>query len=298
MPGTLMLAIVLALALAVAFGLFTEFLRRNQGSMVFRPLALTDPYKPDPADRGLKYESVTFDNPDGDTLYGWWVPAAGKSPATTLLFCHGNAGHLADRLDSVEFYARFGLNVLIFDYRGYGLSGGVPSEEGLYADARTAWDYLTRDRGIDPARIVVLGRSLGGGVASELATRVQPAGLLLESTFTSIPDMAIARYPYMPVHRFLRYRFDTIDRLPRISAPVFQAHSQDDAVVPYSHGLRLAATRPDSQLVTLRGSHSGAYMASLDVYAPALADFLARHELPRAPGPDMNYPSARTMGSD
>ena len=145
---------------------------------------------------GLAYEALRLKTEDGETLAAWWIPAQRAAP--TLLFFHGNAGDIGDRLGSIRTFHDMGLNVLIFDYRGYGESTGKPSEPGTYADAMAAWTYLNAERGIPPSRIVVFGRSLGGAVASWLAARVDPGALILESTFTSAPAMAHGMFPFLP----------------------------------------------------------------------------------------------------
>ena len=135
----------------------------------------------------LAYEQLTLDTEDGVRIDGWFVPASSGGP--TVLFFHGNAGNISHRLESIQIFHELGLNVLIFDYRGYGRSTGKPSEQGLYRDADAAWFYLTNIRGIDAKEIVLFGRSMGGAVATRLAAKTQPAAVIVESTFTSVPDM-------------------------------------------------------------------------------------------------------------
>lgn len=125
-----------------------------------------------PQDIGLSYDEVRIDTADGVALHGWYVPA--PQARGTLLFLHGNAGNISHRLDSLRIFHRLGLNVLIFDYRGYGQSAGRPSEVGTQQDVLAAWRYLTVTRGETPARIVLFGRSLGAALAAWLATREQP----------------------------------------------------------------------------------------------------------------------------
>ncbi len=229
-----------------------------------------------PAERGLRYQTVTVGTDDGERLHGWFVPA--DDARGVLLFFHGNAGNISHRLESIELFNRLGLAVLIIDYRGYGRSTGHPGEAGLYRDARAAWRYLTGSRGIEPRRIVVFGRSLGAAVAARLAAEVSPAALIIESAFTSVADLAARQYPVFPVRMLLRHRYDTAAALAGVEAPVMVIHSRDDEIVPLAHGRRLyrSAPRP-RQWLELRGGHDGAFLTSRERYQQALDAFLARY---------------------
>ena len=160
--------------------------------------------KTTPAASGMPYEEIALVASDGVRLTGWYMPLAGARG--TVLFCHGNAGNISYLLDVAAGAHKLGLGVLLFDYRGYGQSEGVPSEEGTYRDAAAAWDYLVAEAGVSPERIVVIGRSLGGPIAAWLAREKQPAALFLEETFTSIPELGRELYPIFPVGLLARYR--------------------------------------------------------------------------------------------
>jgi fermentation-respiration switch protein FrsA (DUF1100 family) len=176
-----------------------------------------------------------------------------------LLWFHGNAGHLADRYQIIRQLVQLPAEVFILDYRGYGRSEGSPSEQGLYMDGQAAWDYLVDDRGIAPQRIVLFGRSLGGAVAVDLAGRpgVRPAGLIVESSFTSVPDMAAAVMPIMP-RVLIRTKMDSISKISRIDLPKLIVHSRDDDIIPIGHGRSLFEAAGDpKQFLELRGmSHN------------------------------------------
>ena len=155
---------------------------------------------------GLGFTNVTFSTEDGEQLDGWYVPAT--NARATLVHFHGNAGNIGHRLELLLIFHRLGLNVVLFDYRGYGRSTGSPGEEGIYRDAEAVWKFLTHTRGEAPQRIVLHGQSLGGAVAAHLAAKVRPAALILESSFTSAPDIAADVYPWLPARRLARLRFD------------------------------------------------------------------------------------------
>ena len=225
-----------------------------------------------PAARGLAYEDVALRTSDGVTLSAWWVPAPEQRGAVLLL--HGNAGNISHRIDYLAMFHRLGYSTLIVDYRGYGLSTGEPSEEGTYRDAEVCWAWLEA-RGVAARDIVVFGESLGGGVATWIAERRTPRALVLASTFTSIPDLAEAIYPYLPVRLLSRIRYDNLARLPNVAAPVLVMHSPDDEIVPYSHAERLhAAARPPKRLITLEGGHNDGLVFRRVAWVQGLAGFL------------------------
>lgn len=266
------LAALLVAGLLMGFAVWALF--RFQHRQIFKPARATGHLTPNPATRGVDYEDVFFAGADGLTLHGWYLPYAGAT--ATMLFCHGNRGNLGDRVDSVVFYRQLGLNVFALDYRGYGLSEGHPTEEGLYRDAQAAWDYLCDQRGVDAARIVILGRSLGGGVASHLAANTRPGAVIIESTFTSIADMARERFPRLPLWRLGGIAFNNLDRIDAIRAPLLLVHSADDDVIGYHHGRALAAkVGPNARFVTIAGAHSGGHLSSGEAYARPLREFLA-----------------------
>jgi fermentation-respiration switch protein FrsA (DUF1100 family) len=206
---------------------------------------------------GVTIEDRTFTASDGVTLHAWWCrpeAAAGPTAEMVVLWFHGNAGNLAQRADGLLALARLPAQVLIVDYRGYGRSAGRPSEEGLYRDGRAAWRHLTEDAGIDPDRIVLLGVSLGGAVAVDLATEVEPAGLILQSTFTSVPEMAAHHYPFIP-RWLVRTKLDSLAKIGRVRCPILVVHSAADEIVPFDHGRRLhAAAGSGARMVVVEGA--------------------------------------------
>ncbi len=232
---------------------------------------------PPPTALQLLTERVAFAAEDGVQLVGWIMPAATDTSRFWLLVCHGNAGNLS-QFDRPIHYAglrRLGLNLLAFDYRGYGESGGMPSEHGLYHDADAAYRYLREQRGVPAERIVVFGHSLGSAVAIDLASRTPVAGLIVEGGLISVVQRGQELYPFIPVRWIARTRFSSIEKIPRVSAPKLFLHAVADEVIPLSHGRRLfqAAAEPKT-FVELAGTHSDAFAIDSARYFGSIADFL------------------------
>jgi len=197
----------------------------------------------DPARLGLEAESLFLETEDDVRVHAFYVPGAGAGAGSrALLFLHGNAGNASHRLPNAALLADLGTDVLLLDYRGYGLSDGRPSERGVYADARAGLAHLERERGFAPERIVIFGRSLGGAVAVEVAGGRPLAGLVLESTFTSVSDMA--RRMLGPLGALLAGGFDSRARIAGVRAPLLFFHGDRDEIVPMALGRRLYEAAP------------------------------------------------------
>ena len=232
-----------------------------------------------PAEVGIDYQDVYLTTADGVRIHAWYIP--GRS-STTMLWLHGNAGNMGHRVPNLTLLNQLtGIGVFIIDYRGYGLSDGRPSEQGLYADAEAAFDYLVSEAGLDPVRDVVLfGRSLGVGAAAELATRHTVRCVILESGFTSVRDIAKATSPSwlaaaaMP---FLDARFDTLSKMDRIRSPVMIVHGDRDEVVPTQMAEQLYdAARDPKRIYIVKGAqHNDTYEAGGQAYFDALQEFIA-----------------------
>jgi hypothetical protein len=229
-----------------------------------------------PADAGLAFEDLALNTSDGERLGAWYVPGPTNARGTVIV-CHGNGGNIGDRLPALQALHRLGFNTLIFDYRGYGASTGKPSEQGTYRDARAAWDWLTQQRQTPTNRVVILGRSLGGAVASHLAAEVQPAGLVVEASFTSLPDLAASLYPIFPARLMCRFRYDNLAHLREVRCPVLVAHSPNDDMIPFAHGRRIfeAANEP-KEFATLKGTHNDGELMDDPDFLLTLDTFLAR----------------------
>jgi uncharacterized protein len=192
-------------------------------------------------------EDLAFETEDGERLHAWWLQSRAPSLGH-VLFCHGNAGHIGDRRPHLELLAAAGFDVLAFDYRGYGRSSGRPSEDGLYRDARAARAALARRPGADPARIVYFGESLGGAVALALALEQPPAGLVLQSTFTSVRDMARMHYPFIPP-ALVPDAYPSLRLIRALTAPLLVLHGDRDEIVPLIYGQALAEAAPGAKRV-------------------------------------------------
>lgn len=229
----------------------------------------------DPGDRGLDFEDIYFTASDGVRLNGWLVP--GRSD-TTLVWLHGNAGNIANRVDNIaEVRDALGVNVFIFDYRGYGRSEGTPSEKGTYLDAAAALEYLHSRDDVDPGRLVLFGRSLGCAVAAELASQVEVQGVVLESPFTSIRAMAKRAYPFLPgIGSFVRTRYDTLSKVGSIGAPVMVLHGDRDDIAPFDMGVAVfdAASSPKRFYRIEGAGHNDTFAVGGAPYYRALGEFL------------------------
>ena len=226
-----------------------------------------------PKDIGLDYTSVNIATSDGETLHGWWVPA--HDAKGTVLFFHGNAGNISHRINYLKMFKQLGYNTLLFDYRGYGQSSGVPSESGTYLDAQAAWRYLVETQGIVPAQIALYGESLGGAVAAWQAAREKPGMLVLASAFTSVPDMAAEIYPFLPVRWLARFHYNTLESLQSVTCPVFIAHSAEDEIVPFEQSQQLFKAAPEpKQFLFLAGGHNTGFIFKQPDWIKSLGVFM------------------------
>ena len=262
---------------ATAYLALLLLLRLSEGRLLYAPG--TRALLPPPPALGLAPERIAFAASDGTPLVAWLIRAAeGSSSARWLLVCHGNAGNLSD-VGRPAHYAglrALGLNILAFDYRGYGESGGSPTEAGLYADAEAAYRYLTDTLQVPAERIVLFGHSLGSTVAVELATRVSAAGLVLDGALASVTARAQEVYFYVPVRWIARSRYASIDKIGRVAMPKLFLHARADDVVPIGHGRRLfeAASEPKT-FVPLAGGHGDSFEIDSAAYFGAIRRFLA-----------------------
>jgi hypothetical protein len=222
---------------------------------------------------GLTYEDIYFDTEDKIKLNAWYIPA--KNPIATLLFCHGNAGNISHRLDSIRIFNELNLNVFIFDYRGYGKSKGKISEQGSYIDAKAAYDYILSHFEQDKNKIVIFGRSLGAAIAIDLATMVKAGALISESCFTSIERIGKEIYPFLPVKWLCTIKYDSLSKIKTISIPKLIIHSKNDEMIPFHHGKELFdAAKEPKQFYILTGSHNDSFLINETEYKQRIKNFL------------------------
>ena len=262
----------LVVAVAVLFVMFRWF----EHSQVYHP---TREFEASPLELHRPFEDVRFKAGDGVELHGWFFPASTNSLRAHLAFliCHGNGGNISHRLGLCAALLETGAGVFIFDYRGYGQSHGRPGEEGTYRDVQAAHAWL-RQKGFRAENIIAFGESLGGGVVSELALREPVGGLILQSTFTSIPDIGAELFPWLPVRWISTIQYDTRGKLRRIKAPVLVMHSRADDLVGFHHAEKLfAAANEPKMFCALRGEHNEAAWEQAE-FREAIGRLLKRME--------------------
>lgn len=246
------------------------------------------------AELGRPFEDIYFSAPDGVRLNAWFFPADADSPRRrfVVLICHGNGGNISHRLSLCQVLLQVGVNVLVFDYRGYGRSGGKLSEEGTYCDAQAAHAWL-RQKGFGPENIIAFGESLGGGIASELAVREPVGGLILQSTFTSIADLGAELFPWLPVRRLNTIKYDTLKKLARVRKPVLVMHSRRDGLIAFHHAERNFAAANEPKLFwEIEGEHNYSFTSDLGRWVEGVERFLRLVELAQRNEPDHSLKSA------
>ncbi len=263
---------ILLIPIGVYLG-FTALLLVFQSSFVYFPereLELT------PAAIGLSHEEVRFESADGLKLHGWFVQA--ENPRGTILYCHGNAGNISHRMESIRIFYGLQMNTFIFDYRGYGQSEGKPSEVGTYRDVEAAWLYLVNSRKLSTEEIVVFGQSLGGPIAAWSAKNNTPRALIIESSFTSIPDVGADVYPFFPIRWISRFKYQTMKYIRQADCPILVVHSVEDELISFKHGKKLfeAAAEP-KEFLEIRGGHNDGFFVSGETYIRGLNSFLSKY---------------------
>jgi len=273
METNLKLLSQLILVLLLVYVLFSALIYFRQDSLIFYPNFPSRELTSTPSHIGLSYESISLTTEDSTILHGWFI--SHPQEKAVVVFFHGNAGNISHRIQTIQLMHELALSVLIFDYRGYGKSQGKVSEKGLYLDAKAAWSYLTTSMGYENNDIVIWGRSLGAAIAANLAANKQAKAVILESTFTSVPDMASQLYPFLPVRWMSRYQLNVKQSVSAINSPLLIVHSRDDEIIPFSHGEKLFefANQPKSFLV-IQGSHDAGIFVSAKAYTNKVQVFL------------------------
>lgn len=241
-----------------------------QRSLLYHP---GSPPVLDPGVLNLEWESAALETEDGEKLEAWLIEA--PKARGCVLVSHGNAGSVEHRLGLAGSLVKMGFSVMLYDYRGFGNSTGDPSETGLYLDGTAAMEWLLANDW-QAERIVLWGESLGGGVATELATRFDCAALVLDHSFTSAVDAGSDVFPWLPVSLLSIDRYESLSKLPDVAEPLLIIHSPDDETISYEHAERLLEASPGAVLVTTEGGHNGLGFMSRASYRKHVREFLER----------------------
>ena len=264
LKGRLQQVLLLFLMMGAVFAFLRNFERRS----LFYPSKVIEFL---PKDSGLDFEDIFFQTSDNLKLNGWFIPSPGAK--FTILFCHANAGNISHRLEKINFFHQLGCNVFIFDYRGYGLSKGRPSEKGLYLDTKAAYEYLL-SRSLQANWIIGYGESLGSVAIIDLACRNRLSALIVEGAFSSGKDMARNIYPFLPYWIF-SLRLDSESKIKSIKVPKLIIHSPNDEIVPYALARKLyEAAPPPKEFLQIRGGHNSCFFDSEPLLKEKIADFL------------------------
>lgn len=275
----------LALRYAVISVLIIALIVLPLGYVLLRRFETSVTFQPERAPFGGRWRAperaadVWFHTEDGTRLHGWLFRASETESSATVIYFHGNGGNISYAAWVGEMLRARGLDVLLFDYRGYGQSGGEMSgERDLYADADAAYKFVVRELGVEPRRIALYGQSLGTVAASDVAVREDCGALILESGLSSASDMAATIFPWLPrvLHRFGKFRLETEAKLPRVRCPVFVAHGDRDSIIPVEQGRKLYAAAPEpKRLRIVEGAdHNDLTIVGGDAYLDALAAFI------------------------
>ena len=279
--GTLGLAVGLYLALIA-------YVKVNERRLVFHAELAKGPLLEPKAPFQPPHTRVDFTSADGTKLAGWVIPAtATDSSGLWVLVCHGNS-HNISQMEEPEFYSylrALGVNILVFDYRGFGESQGEPDEQGAYADARAAYDLLTTRYHVNAGQIIVYGHSLGTGVAVQLASTVKSGALILQAPYTSVPDLGARRYPFLPVKALAAYTFPSLERMPSVTQPLLVMHSPADSTIPLAMGeaLTKAAGSANKRFVSVAGGHNIAFKTDSATFFRAFREMVATVRSAAAP---------------
>lgn len=268
---------VLATVSLLGYAAVVGYFWGEQRHLVFEPspIILTTP-----ARSGLNYEDVRIPSGSGaeqGQLAGWWIPANDLN-APTILYFHGNLRNVSLRPDVMLRLHELGYNQLLVDYRGYGLStGGQPSEAKVYEDAESAWNWLTKQRNLPPSRTFIYGHSLGGAIATDLAVHhPEAAGLIIESSFSSMAAMGEKDYGFLPISLVLNQRFDTVSKIGQLKIPLLIIHGTNDQKIPWQMGRELYDRAPTPKNITLieGADHNNVASFAWLEYRAALSEFV------------------------
>jgi len=264
------------LILLIGIGLFL-FFRWFERANVWIP---SSTFYANPENLGMKYEEVFFKTSDDVRLHGWYIPA--DEPIASMLFMHGNGGNISYRVESLRQFHSINLNIFIFDYRGYGKSGGWLSEKGTYRDAQAAYEWLKEKTPDQP--IILFGRSLGGAIATHLANNIDASALIVESCFTSIPDIGADLFPILPVQWLATIQYDAKNKIKNVDMPVLVVHSPEDTLIPYHHGREIYEAAPEpKEFMKIQGGHNEGYIMSEEEYLAGFQSFFDKYLVTKVP---------------
>ncbi len=269
----LTITLLVAISVYALICLFMYFFQKNLIHIPYEQLITH------PMEFGMEYEEVNLSTPDNARLHAWFIPH--RDARYTFWIFSGNAGNKSYMMDSIRLIHDLGHSVFIYDYRTYGPSSGRLTEQTMYQDTELVWDYLTRSRDIPAEQIVLHGRSLGTAMATWVASKTKPAAVILESGFSSMTEMARSLYGWLPIQLLLRWRYDNLSRIQKISAPILFIHSPDDELVPYVHSQRLFdAATAKKEFIEISGNHLEGFMNSGDIYTEGIERFINDLESP------------------
>ena len=273
--GALAVLLLVVYASARVYGIWS-----NQRESIFEPAAVL---QTSPARLGAPFEELRIPSGSGaerGDLHAWWIPAE-KPDAPTVLYLHGNFRNISYNLENALRYRALGSNLLLVDYRGYGKStGGKPSEAKVYEDAEAAWQYLVKQRGVKPQQLFIYGHSLGGAAAIDLALRhPEAAGLITESTFTSMQAMGELKYDFLPAGLLLNQRFESLQKIAQLKIPLLLVHGTWDQKVPVGMAQQLfeAAPQPKTLVMIEGGEHSNNAAVGWVEYRDAVSAFIGQY---------------------
>lgn len=261
----------ITLYVVISLGLVLGYIKYIESRSVFFPIKEVELF---PNSINLLYEDVYLDTKDGAKINGWFIPCVDAK--YTILFLHGNAGNIGHRLDKISMLRNIGLSIFIIDYRGYGRSKGIPSEAGLYLDAKTAYDYLVNERNIKPDQIILFGESLGVAAAVNLASETTVKALILEGGFSRAKDMAKKYYPFLPSFVF-KNQYDSLSKIGKIKVPKLFIHSRYDEIVPFDLAEKLYNTASEPKYFTeIAGGHNTAFLDSSEKFVDSINMFVKK----------------------
>ena len=260
------------ISLVFIFILLAFWFRNFELRSIFFP---TKDFSEVPDSFGFEHEDIFLKTRDGLKINAWFVPAK-ESYATkhTILFSHGNGGNISHRISKIAILNQLGLNVFIYDYRGYGKSEGRPSEAGIYLDAQAAYNYLTKEKGVSADKIIGYGESLGCAVTVDLASRVKLKALILEGAFSRAKDMAGEIFPLFPSFLF-HSKFDSLTKIRAITIPKLFIHSSNDEIVPIQLCRKLYDAAPAPKFfTTLEGGHNTSFLDCESKFREGITSFI------------------------